>query len=118
MSNVLTMNPTQGDLLKWEDNPNFSREVAPIVGGAFLLGTVLTKSPDGTMTIWAPGKSVDGVLINDTDASEGPTEAVIVQREVIVSRAALVFAAAVTAAQKEEAYAGLVKLTIIPRETA
>lgn len=52
---VLTMNPTLGDLLKWEDNPNFSREVGVLAqSAAYLLGTVLGKARgSGTVTVAA-----------------------------------------------------------------
>jgi len=53
---VLTQNPTMGDLLKWEDNPNFSRESGTLAtnGAKLLLGTVLGRGRvSGTVTVSA-----------------------------------------------------------------
>jgi len=67
MPTPLTMNPTLGDLLKYEDNPNVTREVGTLLqSGAHLLGTVLGgKRVGGTVAV-AAGVLAAGAAGNGT----------------------------------------------------
>jgi hypothetical protein len=124
---VLTQPPKMGDVLKYELNPNFTREsVTLLAGAAYPVGAVLGRiTASGKLKLSTAAGSdgaqtVAGVLLYATDASAADQEAVVILRgPAIVSKAALVFDPSVDDATKTAAkHAQLTALGIIPRDTA
>ena len=124
---VLTQPPTMGDVLKYELNPNFTREMITLLAGtAYPLGAVLGRiTANGKYKLATSGGS-DGaqtaaaVLLYAVDATTADATAIILARgPSIVSKAALVFDATIDDAAKIATKHGqLAALGIIPRDTA
>ena len=124
---VLTQPPTMGDVLKYELNPNFTRETITLLAGtAYPVGAVLGRiTASGKYKLATSGGS-DGaqnaaaVLLYATDATAADQEAVVMVRgPAIVSKAALVFDATIDDVAKIATKHGqLAALGIIPRDTA
>ena len=124
---VLTQPPTMGDVLKYELNPNFTRETVTLLAGtAYPVGAVLGRiTASGKYKLSTSGGS-DGaqnaaaVLLYATDARAADQDAVVLLRgPAIVSKAALVFDATVNDAAKTTTKHGqLAALGIVPRDTA
>jgi hypothetical protein len=116
-----------GDVLKYELNPNFTRETITLLAGtAYPVGAVLGRiTASGKYKLATSGGS-DGaqnaaaVLLYATDATAADQNAVVILRgPSIVSKAALVFDATVDDAAKiATKHAQLAALGIIPRDTA
>ena len=124
---VLTQPPTMGDILKYELNPNYTRETVTLLAGTnYPVGAVLGRITASGKYKLATSGGTDGaqtaaaVLLYATDASAADAEAVVVVRgPAIVSKAALVFDASVDDAAKTAAkHAQLTALGIIPRDAA
>ena len=127
---VLTNSPTLGDLLKYELDRNYTREVVTLAAGTdYALGAVLGRidatgryrlSPDAEVLGDEGAETAVAVLIEAVDATDADATGVIVARgPAIVSKAALVFdgsvdGAAEIAAKQDQ----LVAVGIIPRDTA
>jgi mannose-1-phosphate guanylyltransferase len=116
-----------GDLLKYELNPNFTREtVTLLTGTSYAVGAVLGRITASGKYKLATSGGTDGaqtaaaVLLYATDASAADAEAVVVVRgPAIISKAALVFDASVDdAAKTTTKHNQLVALGIIPRDAA
>src|SRR5512134_3372791 len=99
---VLTMNPTLGDLLKFELNASYDRETVTLKAGTnYALGAVLGKITASGKYRLSPAAEVVGdegaetavtVLIEAVDATAGDKTGLVVARgPVILSKAALVF---------------------------
>ncbi|NRP50600.1 hypothetical protein XMV201_002367 [Aliiroseovarius sp. xm-v-201] len=124
---VLTQPPTLGDVLKYELNPNFTRETVTLLAGAnYPVGAVLGRiTASGKMKL-STATGTDGaqnaaaVLLYDVDATAADATGIVVLRgPAIVSKAALVFDASVDDAAKTLAkHAQLTTLGIIPRDAA
>lgn len=124
---VLTQPPTQGDVLKYELNPNFTRETVPLLAGtAYPVGAVLgCITASGKYTL-SPESGTDGaetaaaVLLYAVDASAADATGVVIARgPAIVSKATLVFDATVDDATKRAGKLGqLIALGIVPRDAA
>lgn len=124
---VLTQPPTMGDVLKYELNPNFTRETVTLLAGtAYPVGAVLGRiTANGKYKLATSGGS-DGaqtaaaVLLYAVDATTADATAIILARgPSIVSKAALVFDATIDDAAKTATKHGqLAALGIIPRDTA
>ena len=124
---VLTQPPTMGDVLKYELNPNFTRETVTLLAGTnYRVGAVLGRiTASGKMKLsTAAGtdgaQNAAGMLLDDVDATSADANAVVILRgPAIVSKAALVFDASVDDATKRAAkHIQLTALGIIPRDTA
>jgi hypothetical protein len=124
---VLTQPPNMGDVLKYELNPNFTRETVTLLAGTnYRVGAVLGRiTASGKMKLsTAAGtdgaQNAAGMLLDDVDATSADANAVVILRgPAIVSKAALVFDASVDDATKRAAkHAQLTALGIIPRDTA
>ena len=127
---VLTKSPTLGDLLKFELNGNYTREIVTLEAGTeYALGSVLGRITASGKYRLSPAAEVVGdegaetavaVLIERVDATAADAVAVVVARgPAIVSKAALVFDASVDqAAEVTAKHAQLVAAGIVPRETA
>ena len=124
---VLTQPPTMGDVLKYELNPNFTRETVTLLAGTnYPVGAVLGRiTASGKMKLSTAAGS-DGaqtaaaVMLYAVDATAGDaTGIVLVRGPALVSKAALVFDASVDDAAKTAAkHAQLTALGIIPRDAA
>jgi len=124
---VLTQPPSMGDLLKYEDNANYTRESVTLLAGTnYAIGSVLgivtasgkyTISPDTGAT----GEQVAvAVLLEVVDATAADAIGLILARgPAIVSRAQLVFDTTVTTPAKITAKeAQLVAAGIVVRTAA
>ncbi len=122
---VLVASPTLGDLLKFELNANYCREVVTLKAGAsYPLGAVLGKvtatgayrlSPDAEVLGDEGAETAVAVLLEAVDATAADASGLVAARgPAIFSEAALVFDASVddaakAAAKKSElAAAGLI----------
>lgn len=124
---VLTQPTTMGDVLKYEVNPNYTRETVTLLAGtAYPVGSVLGRvTASGKYTL-SPEAGSDGsetalgVLLYAVDATLSDAIGLLLARgPAIVSRAALAFDASVDDAPKIDAKLGqLTALGIIPRDTA
>ena len=124
---VLTQPPTMGNVLKYELNPNFTRETITLLAGtAYPVGAVLGRiTANGKYKLSTSGGS-DGaqtaaaVLLYAVDATTADATAISLARgPSIVSKAALVFDATIDDAAKIATKHGqLAALGIIPRDTA
>ena len=124
---VLRQPATMGDVLKYEVNPNFTRETITLLAGTnYPVGAVLGRiTASGKYKLATSGGS-DGaqtaaaVLLYAVDASATDAIGVVVARgPAIVSKSALVFDATVDDAPKTATKHGqLAALGIVPRETA
>ena len=105
---VLTEPPSMGDVLKYEVNPNYTREVVTLlIGTNYPSGAVLGRvTASGKYTL-SPATGADGsqvataVLLYAVDATlADATGIVLVRGPSIVSRAALAYEATVNDAAK------------------
>jgi hypothetical protein len=127
---VLTKDPTLGDLLKYELNGNYTREVVTLKGGTtYPLGAVLGKitasgihrlSPAATVTGDEGAEIAVAVLIEAVDAAAGDRDGLVVARgPAIVSKGALVFDPSVDQpAEVAAKHAELSAAGVVPRDTA
>ena len=124
---VLTQPPSMGDLLKYELNPNYTRESVTLLAGTnYPLGAVLgVVSASGKYTL-SPATGTDGsetaaaALLEAVDASAADvTGLVIVRGPALLSKAALVVDASVDdAAKLAIKHSELAALGLIPRDAA
>ena len=124
---VLRQPATMGDVLKYEVNPNFTRESVTLLAGTnYPVGAVLGRiTANGKHKLATSGGS-DGaqtaaaVLLYAVDASDADATGIVIARgPAIVSKAALVFDATVDDVAKIATKHGqLTALGIIPRDTA
>jgi hypothetical protein len=100
---VLTEQPSMGDVLKYEVNPNYTREVVTLLAGTpYPVGSVLGKiTASGKYTL-SPATGTDGsqvasaVLLYAVDATLADATGIVVARgPAIVSRAGLAYEATV-----------------------
>ena len=123
---VLTEPPSMGDVLKYEVNPNYTREVITLLAGTpYPVGAVLGKiTASGKYTL-SPATGSDGtetavaVLLEATDATLADATGIVVMRgPVIVSRAGLAFDATVNDGTKITAkLAQLASAGVIARDS-
>ena len=123
----LSMAPTQGDLVKYDDNPDYTRETVTLLAGtSYPLGAVLGKITASGKYKLATATGTDGaqvasaVLIEAVDATAADATGVVLARgPAIVSDAQLVYDATVTtAAQKTAKIDQLKAAGIVPRTAA
>ena len=127
---VLTINPTLGDLLKFELNASYCRETLTLKAGtSYPLGAVLGQITASGKYRLSPATEVVGdegaetavaVLLEAVDATGADQTGLIVARgPVILSKAALVFDASVDqAAEKTAKHAQLAAAGLVARDTA
>ena len=127
---VLTMNPTLGDLLKFELNGSYCRETVTLKAGtSYSLGAVLGRITASGKYRLSPNTVAAGdegaetslaVLLEAVDATAADKTGLIAARgPVIVSKAALVFDASVDqAAEKTAKHSQLAAAGLVARETA
>jgi hypothetical protein len=105
---VLTEPPSMGDVLKYEVNPNYTREVITLLAGtAYPVGAVLGRiTASGKYKLATSGGSdgaqtASAVLLYAVDATLADAVGIVVARgPAIVSRAALAYDATVDDAAK------------------
>ena len=124
---TLTQAPSQGDVVKFQINPNYTNEaITLLLGTNYKSGAVLGKiTASGKYKLAVVG-AVDGsavavaVLLNPADATLADATGIILARgPVIVSKAALVFDASVnTAPLTATKHAELTAVGIVPRTSA
>ena len=124
---TLTQAPLQGDVVKFQINPNYTNEaITLLLGTNYKSGAVLGKiTASGKYKLAVVG-AVDGsavavaVLLNPVDATLADATGIILARgPAIVSKAALVFDASVnTVPLTATKYAELTTVGIVPRTTA
>lgn len=110
-----------GDLLKYEEGHRYSRQVVTVAAGERLeLGAVVGRiSATGRIKRWDPAatdgsQTPVGVLLGAVDASLiERDDALLLARHAIVSEAALIWPAAVSAADQASARAALEALGIL-----
>jgi hypothetical protein len=124
---VLTQPPTMGDALKYEVNPNYTRETVTLLEGmAYPVGAVLGRITASDKYKLATSGGSDGaqnaaaVLLYAVDARLADAVGVVVVRgPAIVSRDALAYDASVDDSTKITTKLGqLASLGIIARDTA
>lgn len=124
---TLTQAPSQGDVVKFQIDPNYTNEaITLLLGTNYKAGSVLGKiTASGKYKLAVVG-AVDGsavavaVLLNPADAMAADANGLILARgPAIVSKAALVFDATVnTAPLTATKYAELTTVGIVPRTSA
>lgn len=124
---VLHQPATMGDVLKYEVNPNYTREAVTLLeGSVYPVGAVLGRITASGKYKLATSDGSDGaqtasaVLLYPVDASTSDAIGVVVARgPAIVSKAALVFDATVDDGAKIATKHGeLASLGIVPHDTA
>lgn len=124
---VLTQPPTMGDVLKYEVNPNYTRETVPLLAGmAYPVGSVLGRITASGKYKLATSGGTDGaqtagaVLLYAVDATPGDAVGVVLVRgPAIVSREALAYDGTIDDATKiATKISQLAALGIIARDTA
>ena len=124
---TLTQAPSQGDIVKFQINPNYTNEaITLLLGTNYKSGAVLGRiTASGKYKLAVVG-AVDGsavavaVLLNPADATLADATGIILARgPVIVSKAALVFDVSVnTVPLTATKYAELTAVGIVPRTSA
>ena len=124
---VLTQPSVMGDVLKYELNPNFTRETVTLLAGTkYPVGAVLGRITASGKFKLSTATGSDGaqtaaaVLLYATDGTAVDREAVVLLRgPALVAKAVLLFDASVDdAAKTATKHAQLAALGIIPRDTA
>ncbi len=112
-----------GDIVKWEEDGNFSRDKIVVLSGEDLaIGAVLGKvTASGKLVELNPDASdgcevAVGVLTAACDASAADVNAVMIARDAIIVASGLVWEGTVTAGEKTAAIAELKALGIIVRD--
>ncbi|BCW88043.1 hypothetical protein sos41_11810 [Alphaproteobacteria bacterium SO-S41] len=124
---VLTQSPLIGDVVKYEDNLNYTREVVTLKSGLnYLIGTILgivtatgkyTVSPNAETGGIEGAETAKAVLIENVDATGADKVALVLRRgPSIVADAALIYEASVNdGTKKATKRAQLVAVGIVPR---
>ena len=124
---VLNQPPTMGDVLKYEVNPNYTRETITLLAGMpYPVGSVLGRiTASGKYKLATSGGSdgaqtASAVLLYAVDATLADATGIVVTRgPAIVSRAALIYDATVDDGAKIITKIGqLAAAGIIARDTA
>ena len=124
---VLTEPPSMGDVLKYEVNPNYTRETITLLAGMpYPVGSVLGRiTASGKYKLATSGGSdgaqtASAVLLYAVDATLADANGIVVARgPAIVSRAALIYDATVDDGAKIITKIGqLTTAGIIARDTA
>jgi len=127
---VLTQNPTLGDLVKYELEPRYNREIVTLKSGAsYALGTVLGKitatgkyraSPITEVVGDEGAENACAVLLEIADATTADVVAIVAVRgPILLSKDRLAYDSSVDlAAEKAAKIAQLAALGLVVRDTA
>lgn len=116
-----------GDLLKYESDKNYCREVMTLASGQNLkMGTVvgIKTATDEIKTVSIADEETDGsdsafgVLLEDVDATSAAKKALIIARDAIVANDYVVFPTDATSDQKKKITKDLEKRGIVIRKSA
>ena len=116
-----------GDLLKYETDKNYCREVMTVASGQNLkMGTVvgIKTATDEIKIVSIANEETDGsdsafgVLLEDVDATESAKEGLIIARDAILARDYVVFPTDATDEQKKKITKDLEKRGIVIRKSA
>ena len=116
-----------GDLLKYEADKNYCREVMTVASGQNLeMGTVvgIKTATDEIKIVSISDEETDGsdlafgVLLEDTDATSAAKKALVIARDAILASDYVVFPADSTAKQKKKITKDLEKRGIVIRKSA
>jgi len=118
------MNPTIGQVVKYEEELRFSRDDVTVAAGQNLqLGTVVGRvTSSGEIGAWNPAatnglQNVAGVILDNVDATAGSVTSVMLARHAIVARDSLIFAGTPTQEEIDSAIDTLKSLGILARAT-
>ena len=120
-------NNSLGDLLKYEADKNYCREVMTVASGQNLeMGTVvgIKTATDEIKIVSIADEETDGsdlafgVLLEDTDATSATKKALVIARDAILASDYVVFPADSTADQKKKITKDLEKRGIVIRQSA
>lgn len=123
MSTVFSEPIYLGDLLKFEEDNRYSRDLITVAAGQNLvLGTVLAMT-NGQAVAFNPNatdgsETVVGVLLDDVDATLAATESIMVSRNALLSDRYVVWPAGITSQQQAAATAALNALGVVIRTGA
>jgi hypothetical protein len=115
-----------GDLLKWELDKNYCREVVTVASGQNLkIGTVVgvVTATGATKIVSLDPEEEDGsdvaigVILEDIDATSGSKKSLMLARGAIVADSVVIFPAGVTDAQKKKIVGDLKAVGILIRKT-
>jgi glutamate formiminotransferase len=104
-------NKNLGDLLKYETDKNYCREVVTVAAGQNLkIGTVvgMKTATDEVKIVSLNGEETDGsdvaigVILEDANATSGAKKALMIARDAIVASGVVVFPEGATADQKKK----------------
>ncbi len=116
-----------GDLLKYEADKNYCREVMTVASGQNLeMGTVvgIKTATDEIKIVSISDEETDGsdlafgVLLEDTDATSAAKKALVIARDAILASDYVVFPTDSTAEQKKKITKDLEKRGIVIRKSA
>ena len=116
-----------GDLLKYEADKNYCREVMTVASGQNLkMGTVvgIKTATDEIKIVSIDDEETDGsdlafgVLLEDTDATSSAKKALVIARDAILASDYVVFPADSTADQEKKITKDLEKRGIVIRQSA
>lgn len=116
-----------GDLLKYEADKNYCREVMTVASGQNLkMGTVvgIKSATDEVKIVSISDEETDGsdsafgVLLEDVDATSAAKKALVIARDAILASDYIVFPNDATAKQKKKITKDLEKRGIVIRKSA
>ena len=116
-----------GDLLKYEADKNYCREVMTVASGQNLkMGTVvgIKSATDEVKIVSISDEETDGsdsafgVLLEDVDATSAAKKALVIARDAILASDYIVFPNDATAEQKKKITKDLEKRGIVIRKSA
>jgi hypothetical protein len=113
-----TMESVPSDLIGWELDQSYCREIVTLTAVAVVKGAVLARNAAGAYLLQAPAAS-DGTEIPRAIALEAGAASgtvTVLRRNAIVKSSALVFAGAITAPQKAAAILALTDAGIVVRD--
>jgi hypothetical protein len=120
-------NKNLGDLLKYEADKNYCREVVTVASGQNLkLGTIvgIKTATDEVKIVSVASEETDGsdtaagVLLEGVDATDGAKKSLIIARDAIVASGAVVFPNGATTDQKKKIKKDLEARGLVIRQSA
>ncbi|GHT99796.1 hypothetical protein FACS1894126_6100 [Alphaproteobacteria bacterium] len=128
---AIVENKNLGDLLKYEADKNYCREVVTVAAGQNLkLGTIvgIKTATDEVKSVYLPtgaqnevldgSETAAGVLLEDVDTTAGAKKALMIARDAIVASGAVVFPNGATANQKKKIKKDLEARGLVIRQSA
>ena len=107
-----------GEILLYEAHPDYCRETVTVAAAdtPVLMGALLVKKADGTLTPWAAGDAdVAGIALRDVPASAEDVTVPVLRRAALVSAAAIQWPDGTSEEQQKTALAALETIGIVAR---